>query len=60
MMARALAANSICDLTLGTRVDQNQRLLGPHDVGGATTLVLNPSPAFLLWEKEIPFHYCIY
>ena len=60
MMAQALAAKSICDLTLGTGVDQQQRLLGPHDVGGATILVLNPSPAFLLWEKEIPFHHSIY
>ena len=32
MTAQALATNSICDLTLGTCVDQKQRLLGPHDV----------------------------
>ena len=60
MMAQALATNSICDLTTLVRVYQKQRLLGPHDVGGATILLLNPSPAFLLWEKEIPFHHCIY
>lgn len=64
MAAQALAANSICDLTVGTCVDQKQRLLGPHDVGGGgvgTTLVLIPPLHFFYVRKKHPVSaLCIY
>ena len=63
MTAQALAANSICDLTLGTCVDQKQRLLGPHDVmgcGGSHHTSSEPTPAFLLCEKETPCFITVY
>lgn len=61
MAAQALAANSICDLTVGTCVDQKQRLLGPHDVGGGGHHTgSDPTPAFLPCEKETPCFSTVY
>lgn len=62
MMAWALAAIVIDDLSLGSRVDQKHRSLGPQWHRGATTLVLNP-PLNFFYVKEkstsIPGNHCL-